>query len=263
MKIISTFSKGLSLLFSIISLSFAASASIVPGTIGTFSDAYGIDFNNDGTAEFQIQDAIFGQTHTNATLTFQYTDGGNNIWPSGNFDTGGWDIIKPLTAGTSIGANANWEAQGDANIVDYYEESTTFATGINYIGFRILLNGNVHYAWAKVNVSGSASTGYQVQWLECAYETTPNTAITAGNTGTGIRENVTSARIAPNPTSDFVRIQAATTGNIDVTVCDLSGKTVNAPATIEGEQILVNLSGLRSGIYFVKFDNSTVKVLKK
>ena len=263
MKKISTLFKGVILSVSILCFAFTAfSANILNGSIGTFDGAYGIDFNNDGTAEFYIRDAGFEVTHTNAMLMFQWSEGGNNIWTNGTLEAGGWDDIKPITAGTSIGASANWEAQGDAYIVNYYDE-TLFSAGTNYVGFRIKINGNTHYGWAKVNVSGSASAGYQIEWVECAYETTPNTAIAAGNTGTGIRENTVATVVSPNPTSDFVRIQTSITNNTEVVVCDLSGKTVNAPVSLESEQIVVNLSGLSNGIYFVKFDDKTVKVLKK
>lgn len=237
-------------------------ASVVTGTIGNVGGAYGIDFNNDGTAEFYIRDAGFDVTHTNSMLMFTWSQNGNNIWTNGNLDTGGWDDIVPLTAGTSIGANGNWEAQGDAYIVNYYDE-TLFPAGDSYIGFRITINGNTHYGWAKVNISGSSSSGYQVQWLQCAYESAPNTAITAGSTGVGIRDNEKPVLVYPNPTTDVVYINADLQDAHQVFVYDMSGRMVNVPAILEGETAKLDFSALQGGLYVVQFGQRATTIIKR
>lgn len=237
-----------------------ANAGIVMGTVT--SD--GLDFNNDGTNEFNLYDGGFDVTHTNAMLEFSWSDGGNNIWTNGNFDTGGWDDVKPLALGTSIGANGNWEALGDAYIVNGNDETLFPMNTDSYVGFRFKIGNNTHYGWAKVHLSGSITSGVQVQWIECAYETTPNTAISAGNTGTGIRSNEMPAiSFFPNPVVNEVTLNVSIEQTSDVMVYDIAGKLVSAPVVISDNQVKINLSDCQTGVYFIKFNNNSVKVVKR
>ena len=67
----------------------AANAQITQGRIGTgditiagytTTDVYGLDFDNDGTnLEFRIADFPGSPNLTNGYLTYDWTDGGNNI----------------------------------------------------------------------------------------------------------------------------------------------------------------------------------------
>ncbi len=239
-------------------------ASIVTGTLGTFEGSYGIDFNNDGTAEFYIRDAGFDVTHTNAMLMFSWSENGNNIWTNGTLATSGWDDVKPLAAGTSIGSNGNWQAQGDAYLVNYNDETLFPSDADSYIGFRIKINGNTHYGWAKVHVSGSISTGLQIQWLQCAYETSLNTPITAGSTGTGIRENEQpQVQMYPNPVVNELTIVASVQDADSVAVYDMNGRLVNAPVVVDDDQIRIDMHDCTAGIYFVRFNQNAIKVVKQ
>lgn len=264
MKKSTCFSKLFILMLIFCGTAIISHASIVTGTLGNFEGSYGIDFNNDGTAEFYIRDAGFEVTHTNAMLMFAWSENGNNIWTNGTLDAGGWDDVKPLTAGTSIGSNGNWEAQGDAYLVNYYDETLFPSDADSYIGFRIKINGNTHYGWAKVHVSGTVSTGLQIQWLQCAYESTPNTPIVAGSTGTGIRDNELPMVTAyPNPVVNEVTITASVENAASVNIYDMNGRLVNTPVFTDTDQIRINFEDCTAGIYFVRFNSNTVKVVKK
>lgn len=239
---------------------FVVNASVVTGTVN--SD--GLDFNKDGSNEFYIADGGFEVTHTNSVLEFSWSENGNNIWTNGNLEQGGWDVVKPLTLGTSIGSNGNWEALGDAYIVNFYDETLFPMEADSYVGFRIKIGGNTHYGWAKVHVSGSLSTGIQVQWMECAYENTPNTPIAAGSTGSGIVENELNAvSYFPNPIVNEVTIQAVTESASDVQVYDIRGKLISAPVVVNDEQIKIDFSESPIGVYFIRFNNHLVKVVKQ
>ncbi|MCQ2283709.1 MAG: T9SS type A sorting domain-containing protein, partial [Bacteroidales bacterium] len=182
----------------------------------------------------------------------------------GTLATSGRDDIRPLSAGTSIGTHGNWEAQGDAYLVNYLDETLFQSNADSYIGFRIKINGNTHYGWAKVHVSGTVATGLQVQWLQCAYENTPNTPIAAGNTGTGIRDNeLPQVAAYPNPVVNEVTIMTSVEDAATVTVCDMNGRLVNAPVMVSDDQIRVNMTDCPAGIYFVRFNHNAVKVVKK
>jgi hypothetical protein len=51
-----------------------------------------------------------------------------------------------------------------------------------YLGIRFLINGNTHFAWARVCVSHSADKDYKVTVTGYAYETIPGKPIIAGAT---------------------------------------------------------------------------------
>jgi hypothetical protein len=51
-----------------------------------------------------------------------------------------------------------------------------------YLGIRFVINGNTHFAWARVSVSHSADKDYKVTVTGYAYETIPNKPIIAGAT---------------------------------------------------------------------------------
>lgn len=51
--------------------------------------------------------------------------------------------------------------------------------------------------------------------------------------------------------------------NDRITVLDLSGKVVNADVSNNGEETTVSLNNLSRGIYIIKYDNSSIKVVRK
>lgn len=240
------------------------SAGVVIGTVSSEQYTGSLDFNNDGTPEFYAQSstAYPDIECNNCILSFNWDDV-TNIWTAGNMDEGGWDNVKALAAGTSIGANGNWEAAGDAYLVDLGSAVANITVGQDvYVGFRIKINGNTHYGWAKVRLTGSASTGYNAQWLQCAYESTPNTPIAAGNTGVGVAENNAPAvSVFPNPACDFVTV--AMEGLTEVTVFDFNGRQANAPVSIENGTAVVDFRALSAGTYFVRANGYATKVVKK
>lgn len=178
-----------------------ASAAIVQGTIGngiyvdwngSSSTQYGLDFNNDGNLEFRIYSTsdAYDDELTNCVVTFNYSSG-NNIWTGST-----WDAMQSLTYNTSIGSNGNWASEGDAFLVDGYDGTPYIPLNQDcYIGFLIKINGNTHYGWAKVRMTGTTAT-----WLQCAYESTPNTAINAGATG-GVTPTTYTITVSANPAS--------------------------------------------------------------
>lgn len=265
----SLFSKFLATLTLLVFVGTTVQATIVQGTIGNGdyegSQAYGLDFNNDGTIEYYI---TFGANQyadfTNTTIMFSWTEGGNNVWTSGTLETEGWDNVHALTAGTSIGASANWEAQGDAYLVPFYGEPVVPLNQEIYVGFRLKFGSNVHYGWAKVKVTGSETAGYSAQWISCAYENTPNTAIAAGATTspTAVADNEQlSVSVYPNPVTDYVVVEGA--NNAEVAVFDMNGRSVQTEAVAIDNRTEINMKEQPAGIYFVRVNGRSIKVVKK
>lgn len=114
------------------------------------SNAYGIDFDKDGTLEFRISD-------DRQYVSYVWSDGGNNIVNAEEQ----WDIIEPMEKGASVNSGCRWEGQGDAMLP--YDMPEKF-----YVGFRFRLNNAIHYGWAKVKYEDG-----EVEWDKCAYNTKP------------------------------------------------------------------------------------------
>ena len=143
-------------------------AQIVEGTISN-----GLDFNNDGTVEFSISNG----GGTNDYVYYDWAENGNNVWAIGSLETENWDLPLNLAFGTAIGSTGNWEGQGDASMINWTTSEAVIPTNTDcYIGFRMLFGANTHYGWAKVRTAD----GETFDWLQIAYESTPNTSINAG-----------------------------------------------------------------------------------
>lgn len=244
----------------------SAQAAIVQGTINNSEYAGSIDFNNDGTAEFFINSSTAYPDLDCISCVIRYNyDDVTSIWTVGNLDQGGWDNVRGLTAGTSIGANGNWASEGDAYLVDMgYSTPNINLNADVYVGFRFKINGNTHYGWAKVRLTGDDNNGYSAQWIQCAYESTPNTAIAAGALSTvAIAENQSNIlRVYPNPTTDFVVVEMSQTDD-NVSVFDMNGRQINAAVRFENNSAIIDMTAQPVGTYYVRTKQMTSKFIKK
>lgn len=249
-------------------------AQIVVGTIGqgsytdwsgSTSSRFGLDFNNDGVLEFVLKDAEASVSASQCALEWSYSDDGNNVWTSGDLNQGGWDEIHAISANTSISSSCNWEGQGDAFLVNYYDEVLVPVDQDFYVGFRVKVNGSTHYGWARVKLTGNASSGYSADWQQIAYNSTPNAPISAGQTGNvGIAEHGTNeVSIYPNPVQDALIIDGREQIE-NVTIYDIYGKMMFTEPVNDGK---INVAGLPTGIYMAMIEFATgvetVKFVKK
>jgi hypothetical protein len=147
-----------------------------------YNGVYGLDLNHDGTVDFLIQQWNYGNWASNNQLLADPAVGngvegirraaavlqsGQPIGPSQNFIAGNQngEVMLSVTHTTTGGPShlhGSW-----ANLSN------------RYLGLKFQISGQTHYGWARVNVQRkgfhflATLTGY-------AYETTPNTAINAG-----------------------------------------------------------------------------------
>lgn len=245
-------------------------AQIVIGTVGNGNfvnwsgysyETYGLDFNNDGNLEFALSNAESEVSAANCMLQWSWSEGGTNVWTAGSLESGAWDEVNELTEGTAISASANWQGQGDATLVSFYDGLIVPLNQDFYVGFRIKLNNNTHYGWAKVEVTGNATNGYEAQWKQIAYNATPNAAISAGQT-TGIETLVADVKIYPNPTTSILKVESeiemttATIYNICGQQClfnPIVDNTIDVSALAEGTYTMVLSNGNQTISYkFIK-----------
>jgi hypothetical protein len=157
-----------------------------------FTGALPIDLNNDGVADFTLTNRTVPYSSSTylQTLGVRGGSGAAVIGRQQGNALSAWDA--PLS--WSIGPNS---PKGFVNVA--HQSAQMAAAGgrccfmpigpwksasNKYLGMQFTINGQVHYGWARLTVSTvgdvvkTTLTGY-------AYESTPNTAILAGDRGPG------------------------------------------------------------------------------
>jgi hypothetical protein len=144
-----------------------------------------LDLNHDGIADFQFSNYfnVFSGGE-NGTLKILSQVPGNAIWGTGAY-------ASALPGGVKIGANKHWQGANSA-MVKMIEFCNSGGCSLRskgpwadvtrrYVGLKFVINGNIHYGWARLTVTVTlrgnyaALTGY-------AYETVPNKSIVTGQT---------------------------------------------------------------------------------
>jgi hypothetical protein len=158
-----------------------AQAKVVYTPANTVISETQVDLNHDGVADFTIGlfPGYYG-THTelmDATPLVQ----GNAIRSNGGGAAVGFFGV-PVGPGQKFGTTS-YSGHG-VFMAGFFQYSHTsffgpWANATNrYLGFKFLIDGQVHFGWARLTVSsinGAVLTGY-------AYETIPNKAIIEGHT---------------------------------------------------------------------------------
>jgi hypothetical protein len=142
-----------------------------------------LDLNNDGIDDFDV----FNLTHNSTTpfgdyLRAEPLQSGNQLVVQ---HTSRGYAAAALAAGVRVGPKKRFQAGRD--LMAYRSTSSRAISGGpwknvkgRYLGLKFLINGKIHYGWARLNVTitnevNATLTGY-------AYETVPNKPIVTGNT---------------------------------------------------------------------------------
>src|ERR1700722_1635755 len=149
-----------------------------------------IDLNHDGIGDFRIQPQAFFFDSFGVVV---YSHGQNRVLGSA-----ARDFVPDLAAGYQVGPNSGFRAGGTfssrkvpgkllylcggRSVVSCsgpWDNNTT--TG--YVGFKFLIDGAVHYGWARLTVVADANSyEHSVYLTGYAYETIANKPIETGQT---------------------------------------------------------------------------------
>jgi hypothetical protein len=163
-----------------LALTLPAEAKVVyTPTNVTVTSPVPIDLNNDGVADFTLGFAQGYEHSFFVDVTPAVT--GNAVRGNGSAACGFFGV--PVGAGEKFATNSYFGHGVRMAGFFGYGISTSFGPWVNatnrYLGFKFLINGQVHYGWARVSVTNEIRnvvlTGY-------AYETTPNVNIIEGHT---------------------------------------------------------------------------------
>lgn len=209
------------------------------------------DFNNDGTAEFTFSemDGSVGSTFNSDNV---------NFITFGTMDAGeGWDVIKPLTAGTNINSSGVYGALGDAYINPFWASANQmFPSGDSYIGTTFKIGTAKYYGWILVNFTNNVITVKKY-----AYNNVANQGLTAGQTS-GIENNESEPMISiyPNPTQDQINFNQPEMVK-NVIIYTTTGQKVFETNELQNN---ISINNFPSGVYLINIETITgAQITKK
>jgi len=192
-----------------------------------------------------------------------------------------WNFVNWTKDGTVVSTDAtyNFPATEDADLIANFVEIGQVLLTLQAdpaAGAATLVGGGSYVPGTVVPVSTTAANGYEfVNWTDGTeiVSTTPsfnytmpdvNKTLTANFTGgPGIKSlDSSTLSVYPNPANDVLYISSEARINA-VSLFDASGRLVLDYGKVNNSELTIDLSGLSSGIYFVRIDGTTVKVVKK
>jgi hypothetical protein len=166
-----------------------------PVNVTILNRTYGLDVNNDGTADFKITEANsrfrFGCVSIDSgSLSIASAAPG----PNGVEGTGGY--ASALSSGSAVGQGTPFIAPAAMESVErgqkyvspgrcapYAKQSGNWLNKTAYLGMSFEIQGKTHYGWAQVSVVCIDQCGWLTATLTgYAYETIPGKSIKAGQT---------------------------------------------------------------------------------
>jgi len=181
---------------SVLAVSTRSEAKIVYTAVDVTANSGHIkfDLNHDGIKDFDIQaaaNAVYcgtgGGVHGVVTIT---PTTGNGVVVSGGF------LAAALGSGISVGPALAFQKYqslmtnfllsrgcgGSYRDGNWCSGFIYYCSRTAYLGLKFVVNGQTHYGWAYVIVSGSITSGLTVTLRGFAYETIAGYAITTGQT---------------------------------------------------------------------------------
>jgi hypothetical protein len=148
-----------------------------------------IDLNNDGTADFMLG---FHELSKDIVLAVQPAVTGNEIMVKGGAAVAGifGQPVGPGGKFAASGSGYSWCFMADAGSYSVTWFFGNWANAKNrFLGFKFLINGQVHYGWARLSVADYLHSDTAVILTGYAYETEANTKIIDGQIS-GTADNV-------------------------------------------------------------------------
>jgi len=167
----------------------------IPANQDIWANGGFLDLNNDGTVDFQLNRRTY-------TFHTEQVAGGGSSWfftPVGNNAMRGKGTASALPSSVLLGPDRldfNTESQRAGFIAagfagkyltqlqrTFYSTRGPFANnGDRYLGCQFLIQGEIHYGWARLNIAVHAKNGVRITGTLTgyAYETIPNTPIFTG-----------------------------------------------------------------------------------
>ncbi len=138
-------------------------------------EAFNLDLNQDGKADFYFY--IFSSYHR-VNLAVDPLHKNNNAWGTAG-------LASALQAGVRVGGKKQFQ-QPNQMMASFFSNTSYHYAGqwLNaqhrYLGLKFMIQGQVHFGWARLNVSVSHDS-FTATLTGYAYETIPNKSIVTGD----------------------------------------------------------------------------------
>jgi len=150
-----------------------------------FDTTFNLDLNNDGIVDFELKNHETNRRALKADLFMIPV-------ASSNRAAGEEKYPSALPGGVTIGPNTAFPKNGDGKLAEwFFSFSTTLGpryfgnwrhASNRYLGLKFMVNGEVHYGWARLTVDCQFLRPVQAKITGYAYETIPDQSIDAGQT---------------------------------------------------------------------------------
>ena len=153
------------------------------------------------------------------------------------------------------------------NFFTYKFDEKIRVSGTIWVGFRQQGNVQLNIGFDQ-NTDSRAFFRFKTQndWTISAYKGTPMIRPCFGDTFYSVPENapISNIKVFPNPTNGELRVMSGELKVENVEVFDIYGRKQKAESKkqkAEGE-IVINIGNLSAGIYFLRVNEQTVKIIK-
>jgi hypothetical protein len=247
----------------------------IPGR-GSISTEQTIDVNNDGIPDLKFTLVSRRITPFNPGQSVSITGSVSATPLNGSAlltDSSGYPAKMSLN--DSIDANANWSTIASQILISKTTSSTTITLGDwntatdGFLGLRFIVGAQTHYCWIRLNVEAftSGANAAILVIKDFAYNSIPDQLILAGeSTTSGIIENsgALSIHLFPNPSSNHLTIALRNeTRKVKVSIVDITGKVIYTLTETNTQNVEVNTSELKEGIYVVEIQAEDFTLNKK
>ncbi len=239
------------------------------------NDVFEIDFDGDAVTDLTIMHVASSSSSSSMVINVNAVAvnaaEGNAF--KGNVQ-GSYAYASVLAAGDAIAPGAGFQTSYGTcafaiSIPGLF--ATTYgdwAGQTGYVGCKFEGgDGQTHYGWVHLSVATGVTSATVLAY---GYESTPNTAISAGDMGTttgiGTVAEKFNFNIAPNPTKDqaVIGLQGVKGQNVTVSVIDAMGKVMFTEQVSAMEEThTLDLSNLAQGTYFVRLENGKEVAFRK
>lgn len=234
-------------------------------TVTDFTFQVGTSYVTSGTINVNVKAGMINGPASNEVIGQTQNVGGQTLFLADTLLTG--DNISTAANWLSVGATAGWPVLlgGQMKIGVFPEGGAGNFLDVTdkYVGLKFQIGADVHYGWARFDVSADGLT-YTIK--DYAYESLKETPIEAGKTTSGYTDvdekDELNVNVFQYGESLFIDTKNEDISDGQLTVVDLSGKIVLTTSVSETREV-INISALANGTYVVSLQLKSGVATKK
>lgn len=217
-----------------------------PDQVLNVGDEFEIDYTGDAITNVNPSNPD-GLAGGNAAIVFPSSGGAFVGMAAGGFQYPALmeegDVIDSASGYTDTGA------RGDLNYYGCAYSNSTWCNDVTdgYLGVSFQFDGNTHYGWVRMDTDVDGDNIITIK--DYAFESSPDTAIGAGDSGLGIEDEAFNS--FEHFTSNEVLTLKAATAMENVTIYNINGQVVVNKA-LSSTTETVDLSAQATGVYIAK-----------